>query len=79
MPNSMGGVVATQAAARCPERVASIVYVAAFVPEDGESLLDLTERPEGAGDQVQANIVVEGDPAWARCPTRPRWRPLRML
>jgi pimeloyl-ACP methyl ester carboxylesterase len=68
VPNSMGGVVTTQAAARCPERVASIVYVAAFVPEDGESLLDLTERPEGAGDQVQANIVVEGDPAVGTMP-----------
>ena len=62
VPNSMGGVVATQAAARCPERVAAIVYVAAFVPQDGESLIELTERPEGEGDQVQANIVVEGDP-----------------
>jgi len=32
VPNSMGGMVATQAAARCPKRVASIVYVAAFLP-----------------------------------------------
>jgi pimeloyl-ACP methyl ester carboxylesterase len=68
VPNSMGGVVTTQAAARCPERVASIVYVAAFVPEDGESLLDLTSLPEGADDQVQANIVVEGDPPVATMP-----------
>jgi pimeloyl-ACP methyl ester carboxylesterase len=66
--NSMGGVVTTQAAARCPERVASIVYVAAFVPEDGESLLDLTRLPEGADDQVQANIVVGGDPPVATMP-----------
>jgi pimeloyl-ACP methyl ester carboxylesterase len=68
VPNSMGGVITTQAAVRCPERVASIVYVAAFVPEDGESLLDLTRLPEGAGDQVQANIVVEGDPPVATLP-----------
>ena len=60
--HSMGGVIATQGAARCPERVAALVYVAAFMPKDGESLLDLTKLPEGAGDQVQANIVVEGDP-----------------
>jgi pimeloyl-ACP methyl ester carboxylesterase len=68
VPNSMGGVITTQAAARCPERVAAIVYVAAFVPEDGESLLDLTRLPEGAGDQVQANVVIEGDPPVATMP-----------
>jgi pimeloyl-ACP methyl ester carboxylesterase len=60
--HSMGGVIATQGAARCPERVAALVYVAAFMPKDGQSLLDLTKLPEGAGDQVQANIVVEGEP-----------------
>ena len=60
--HSMGGVVTTQAAARCPERISLLVFVAAFMPHDGQSLLDLTRLPEGAGDQVQANIVVEGDP-----------------
>ena len=48
--NSMGGVIATQGAARCPERVAALVYVSAFLPKDGQSLLDLTKLPEGAGD-----------------------------
>lgn len=61
--NSMGGVIATQGAARDPRRVAAIVYVAAFLPNDGQSLLDLTKLPEGADDQVQANIVVEGNVA----------------
>jgi pimeloyl-ACP methyl ester carboxylesterase len=68
VPNSMGGVITTMAAARCPERVASIVYVAAFLPEDGQSLLDLTNLPEGADDQVQANVIVEGDPPVATMP-----------
>lgn len=66
--NSMGGMVITQAASRCPERVGSLVYVAAFLPQDGQSLVDLTELPEGAGDQVQANMVVEGEPPVARMP-----------
>jgi pimeloyl-ACP methyl ester carboxylesterase len=66
--NSMGGIIATQGAARCPERVAALVYVAAFMPKDGQSLLDLTKLPEGAGDQVQANIVVEGEPPVATMP-----------
>src|SRR5881392_3955159 len=56
--NSMGGIIATQAAARSPRSVAGLVYVAAFVPKDGQSLLDLTKLPEGATDQVQANIVI---------------------
>ena len=66
--NSMGGVIATQGAARCPERVAALVYVSAFLPKDGQSLLDLTKLPEGAGDQVQANITIEGDPPVAVMP-----------
>jgi len=66
--NSMGGVIATQGAARCPERVAALVYVAAFVPKDGQSLLDLTKVPEGADDQVQANITIEGEPPVAVMP-----------
>jgi pimeloyl-ACP methyl ester carboxylesterase len=57
--NSMGGVIATQAAARYPQYVAALVYVTAFVPRDGQSLLDLTHLPEGADDQVQANIIIE--------------------
>jgi pimeloyl-ACP methyl ester carboxylesterase len=64
--NSMGGVIATQAAARYPQRVAALVYVTAFVPRDGQSLLDLTRLPEGADDQVQANIII--DPPVATMP-----------
>lgn len=66
--NSMGGVAVTQAAARCPEKVAAMVYVSAFLPQDGQSLLDLTGLPEGADDQVQANILVEGEPPVGRMP-----------
>ena len=60
--HSMGGMVVTQAAARTPSQVASLIYVAAFVPSDGQSLLNLTAYPEAADDQIQANLVLEGDP-----------------
>ncbi|GAB3347174.1 alpha/beta fold hydrolase [Modestobacter lapidis] len=60
--HSMGGVVITQTAARCPERIARLVYVAAFLPRDEQSLVGLTDLPEGAGDGVQANITVSGEP-----------------
>jgi pimeloyl-ACP methyl ester carboxylesterase len=66
--HSMGGVAVTQAAARCPEQIARLVYVAAFLPGDGQSLVDLTKLPEGAGDMVQANMVVEGEPPVATMP-----------
>lgn len=66
--SSMGGVPITQAAARCPERISLLVYVAAFLPSAGQSLLDLTQLPEGADDQVQANLVVTGEPPVATLP-----------
>jgi pimeloyl-ACP methyl ester carboxylesterase len=58
----------TQAAARCPERIARLIYVAAFLPKDGQSLVDLTKLPEGAGDMVQENMVVDGEPPVATMP-----------
>jgi pimeloyl-ACP methyl ester carboxylesterase len=59
---SMGGIVITQAANDCPENVEQLVFVAAFMPSNGQSLLDIAGWPEAAGDQIQANIVVSGDP-----------------
>jgi pimeloyl-ACP methyl ester carboxylesterase len=64
--NSMGGVAITQAASRCPERVASLIYLTAFLPWAGQSLKELTELPEGAEDHVQATMVVEGEPPVAK-------------
>jgi len=66
--HSMGGIVITQAAARSPEQITSLIYVAAFLPADGQSLLNLTAYPEAAEDQVQANLVVDGDPPVATMP-----------
>jgi pimeloyl-ACP methyl ester carboxylesterase len=60
--HSMGGVIVTQAASDSPERVASLIFVCAFMPADGQSLLDLTGLPEGKDDMIQANLVREGDP-----------------
>ena len=60
--HSMGGAVITHGAARCPQNVSLLVYVAAFMPSDGQSLLDMTKLPEAAGDVVQANLTVSGDP-----------------
>jgi pimeloyl-ACP methyl ester carboxylesterase len=63
--HSMGGVIVTQTAADHPDLVDSLIFVCAFMPRDGQSLLDLTRLPEGAADMIQANLVVEGVPAVA--------------
>jgi pimeloyl-ACP methyl ester carboxylesterase len=39
--NSSGGMVITGVAERAPERIAQLVYLDAFVPEHGQSLVDL--------------------------------------
>lgn len=63
---SMGGMAITQAAARCPERILGLIYIAAFLPAEGQSLGQLVSYPEAADDQVQANLIVEGDPPVGR-------------
>jgi len=63
--HSMGGMAVTQAASRCPGRVASLIYIAAFLPGEGQSLVGLTELPEGKGDHVQKTMVVSGEPPLA--------------
>jgi pimeloyl-ACP methyl ester carboxylesterase len=65
----MGGMVITQAAAQRPDALAGLVYVTAFLPQPGQALIDITQLPEAAGDSVQANIVVEGDPPVATMPS----------
>ena len=42
--HSYGGMVATGIADRARERVAKLIYLDAFVPEDGQSLFDLTDH-----------------------------------
>ena len=66
--HSMGGMVITQAASQHPEKLAGLIYVAAFLPQPGQSLIDITHLPEAAGDSVQANLVVEGNPPVATMP-----------
>ncbi|MDP3341250.1 alpha/beta fold hydrolase [Frigidibacter sp.] len=42
--HSMGGIAISAAAELAPDHVARLVYVCAFLPRDGESLLDLMKR-----------------------------------
>lgn len=53
--HSMGGMVISAAAELAPERVKRLIYIAAFLPKDGQSLLDLikTQAAPGIRDAVR--------------------------
>jgi len=53
--HSMGGMVISAAAELAPEQVERLIYIAAFLPQDGQSLLDLikTQTAPGIRDAVR--------------------------
>jgi pimeloyl-ACP methyl ester carboxylesterase len=51
--HSYGGIVATGVADRARDRITRLIYLDAFVPDDGQSLVDLT----GQGEQTRASAV----------------------
>lgn len=58
--HSYSGMVATAVADRAPARVASVVYVDAFVPGDGQSMLDLLPPGARAGYEQQVQTLADG-------------------
>jgi pimeloyl-ACP methyl ester carboxylesterase len=69
--HSMGGLVVTQAAddfVAAGGKLAQVIYLTAFLPRNGESLLSLAGSPEGQGDAVQANLVIDGEPPMGTFP-----------
>jgi pimeloyl-ACP methyl ester carboxylesterase len=66
--HSYGGMVATGVADRVPERIAQLVYLDAFVPRDGASLLDL--QPPEVRARIEALAADEGD-GWLIPPQPP--------
>ena len=66
--HSMGGVAITQAAEYAPERIAALVYLAAFLPANGESLAHWAAQAEDA--HLETRVAEDGlsttvDPAVA--------------
>jgi pimeloyl-ACP methyl ester carboxylesterase len=55
--HSMGGAVITQTAERVPEKISRLVYLAGYVPANGQSLLDLAQTDADAhtGAVLQIN------------------------
>jgi pimeloyl-ACP methyl ester carboxylesterase len=74
---SYGGLVITGAAEKIRERIASIVYVDAFIPADGQSFADITGwNPEGAMVAPPAMpedaFANEADQAWVTSKATPQ-------
>src|SRR5262249_16825374 len=55
--HSMGGMAVTQGAELAPDKVAKLVYLAAFLPANGQSLFDLAAGDDP--DFVQQNLIVD--------------------
>lgn len=63
--HSFGGVTITAVAEAVPEKVKTLVYLAAFVPESGHSLLDVSKRDTGSAlashlkvDQARGTVSI---------------------
>ena len=52
---SYGGAVMTAAASRCPARLERMVYLDAYVPSDGRSVLDYHDDPWG--DRIRQSVA----------------------
>ncbi len=59
--HSMGGTVISQVAERLPERVVHLVYIAAFMLADGQSLFAVTQSSPGMAASLLGQNLVFGD------------------
>ena len=57
--HSMSGMVITQAAEQRPQNVRVLVYLAAFLPQSGESLVQLAEQMDGS--LIHPNMIFSAD------------------
>ncbi|WOH53358.1 alpha/beta fold hydrolase [Bradyrhizobium sp. sBnM-33] len=64
--HSMGGVVTTQAAEKVADRIEALVYLAAFVPPNGQSLLDLASQD--ADSRLNQVMVLDQEKGTASVP-----------
>ena len=65
--HSYGGMVITGVADSIPERIAKLIYLDAFVPQDGESVFAQGKTPEGMKPLIENGFLV---PRWVR-PNQP--------
>ena len=67
--HSYGGMVITGVADRLPDRISKLVYIDAFVPNDGESVMSLVgKHDEWLKSMIKADYIV---PAWVKPDQQP--------
>lgn len=54
--HSHGGIVITQTAEERPDQIATLVYLCAFLPRDGESLVQLAQRDPDPDNNVLRHV-----------------------
>ena len=59
--HSMGGTVISQVAEQTAERIRQLVYVAAFMLADGQSLFEITQSSPGMADSLLGANLVFGE------------------
>jgi pimeloyl-ACP methyl ester carboxylesterase len=64
--HSMGGMVITATAERVPERLVRLVYLCAFLPASGQSLLDLAKTDRESALMPDVVIDEPGGAHWVR-------------
>lgn len=83
--NSYSGMVITGVADRLPERIAHLIYVDAFVPEQGESVFDLVTpslrsqfiaQANTQGDGWRVSPLSDGDPRRLAQPIKTLQQPI---
>ena len=61
--HSMGGVIITQAAEDCPDKIRALVYVCAYLPGNGETLADWMQR--NTESLVAPNLIFAADRSYS--------------
>jgi len=57
--HSFAGIVIAAAAEEAPEKIDTLVFVAAYLPEDGDSLVSLAQQDPDA--RIGPNLAIDGD------------------
>jgi pimeloyl-ACP methyl ester carboxylesterase len=66
--HSYGGMVITGVADRIPDRIAKLIYLDAFVPNDGESVFTALPQNEGVRKMEKDGMIV---PVWVKADQKP--------
>jgi pimeloyl-ACP methyl ester carboxylesterase len=72
--HSMAGVIISQVAENIPEKIEHLIYISAFIPENGQSFLDAANKYKDPGlssemtiDLVSNTVAIEKSPKAMEC------------